>query len=362
MELRSLGFDQQFNDAFQTYARLRLIPGRVLLQYNHIYTVATDSGDLHAQCSGRLRHIATAEGGSATPRQLPVTGDWVALQTSGDGTALIHAVLPRRSAFLRKAAGRVTHEQVLAANIDSALLMIGLDNDYSPRRVERYLAATWESGAAPVVVLNKLDLCRDAVSRFAEIRSAALGVPLHAISALYGDGIGELAAYCTSGQTLALLGSSGVGKTTLINRLRGSSLPTQPVRPSDGRGQHTTTQRELLFLPSGAMVIDTPGMRELQLWDSDEGVQITFDEIETLARGCRFRDCRHRYEPGCAVHAAIEAGDLDPARLASLHKLQRELAWLDRRQDQAAALAEKRRWKAIHKAANRLHRDSPKHH
>jgi len=361
MELRSLGFDEHFNHAFDTYARLGLIPGRVLLQYNHIYTVATHGGELHAQCSGRLRHMATAGSGSATP-QLPVTGDWVALQASDDGTALIHAVLPRRSAFLRKAAGRVTREQVLAANIDTALLMVGLDNDYSPRRVERYLSATWESGAVPVVVLNKLDLCRDAVLRIAEIRRAALGAAVHVISALYGDGIGEVAAYCAPGQTLALLGSSGVGKTTLINRLRGSSLPTQPVRSSDARGQHTTTRRELLFLPSGAMVIDTPGMRELQLWDGDEGVQITFDEIETVARDCRFRDCQHQDEPGCAVRAAVEAGDLAPARLASLHKLQRELAWLDRRQDQAAALAEKKRWKAIHKAANRFHRDSPKHH
>lgn len=358
MELRWLGFNEHFSSAFESHARPGLVPGRVLLQYNHIYNVATHDGEVHAQCSGRLRRAAD-QGFDAT-QHIPVTGDWVALQLSGDGTALIHAVLPRRTALSRKAAGRATREQTLVANVDTVLLTVGLDNDFSPRRVERYLAATWDSGAAPVVVLNKLDLCPDPASRLTEIRNVAVGLPLHIISALRGDGTSELNAYCQPGQTLALLGSSGVGKTTLINRLTGSSLPTQPARVHDGRGQHTTTRRELLFLASGAMIIDTPGLRELQLWDDDEGVQRTFDEIETLARSCHFRDCQHRAEPGCAVRAAVESGELDPERLASLHKLQAELAWLYRRQDQNAALAEKKRWKAIHKAANRFQRDSPK--
>jgi ribosome biogenesis GTPase / thiamine phosphate phosphatase len=356
MELRSLGWSEYFHKAFQNYARAGMTPGRVLLRYNHIYTVATETGDMHAQCAGRLRHRATAE-------QLPATGDWIALPRSlGNGLALIHAVLPRRTCFSRKAAGRAACEQVIAANIDTAFLMIGLDNDYSPRRLERYLAATWESGAEPVVVLNKSDLCPDLGVRMAEMRNVAIGAPLHAIAALHGDGVEQLNSYCQPGRTIALLGSSGVGKTTLINRLLGSdALPTHPVREHDSRGRHTTTRRELMFLPGGAMVIDTPGLRELQLWDADEGVQTTFDQIEMLARDCRFRDCRHRDEPGCAVRNAVAAGELNPERLENLHKLQDELRWLDRRQDQGAALAEKRRWKTIHKAANRFQRESPKY-
>jgi ribosome biogenesis GTPase len=351
MELRALGWDEHFAETFAHYAR-GLQPGRVALQYNHIYTVITENGEVRAQCSGKLRHAAQAH-------ELPVTGDWVALQSAGgDGIALIHAVLPRRSGFSRQAAGRATHQQVLAANIDTVFLMVGLDNDFSPRRVERYLAATWESGASPVVVLNKADLCRDAAARTADIERVAGDVPLHTISALYGDGVEELERYCVPGQTIALLGSSGVGKSTLINRLLGADTqPTQPVRAHDSRGRHTTTRRELMFLPGGAMVMDTPGLRELQLWNGDEGVQVTFDEIETLARGCRFRDCRHQDEPGCAVRGAV-----DPARLASWHKLQKEIDWLDQRQDKAAELEEKRRWKAIHKAANRFQRESPKRH
>jgi ribosome biogenesis GTPase len=270
-------------------------------------------------------------------------------------------VLPRRSKFSRKAAGRATREQVVAANVDTVLLVVGMDNDFSPRRVERYLAAAWESRAAPVVVLNKLDLCDDPVARVASIMQAARAVPVHSVSALRGDNMDAVAAYCVPRGTVALLGSSGVGKSTLINRLLGRELlATAPVSADDGRGRHTTTHRELIFVPGGGMIIDTPGMRELQLWNADEGVQVTFDEIETIARGCRFRDCRHQNEPGCAVRGALETGELAPDRLASMRKLQKELAWLDRQHDQLAALEEKRRWKTLHKSARRIFRDGPK--
>ena len=354
MQLALLGWDETFSAAFAAYSRAGLTAGRVILQHNHMYTVATEFGEVQAQASGRLRRQAESAG------DLPAAGDWVALRLSaGDGTALIQAVLPRRSKFSRRAAGRALREQVVAANIDTVLLMVGMDNDFSPRRVERYLAAAWESGANPVVVLNKLDLCADAASHLAAIEEVALGVPVHAISALRGDGVDAVAACCLPRRTVALLGSSGVGKSTLINTLLGANLlPTAAVREHDSRGRHTTTRRELIFLPHGGMVIDTPGMRELQLWEADEGVQVTFDEIETLARGCRFRDCQHQHEPGCAVRAAVEAGELASSRLAGMHKLQKELAWFDRQHDQLAAIAEKRRWKSIHKSAKRFYRDT----
>jgi len=353
MQLALLGWDQKFSADFASYSCAGLTAGRVILQHNHIFTVVTEAGEIYAQVSGRLRHE------SMSADELPAVGDWVALHLPpGAGNALIQAVLPRRSKFSRKTAGRATREQVVAANVDTVLLVVGMDNDFSPRRVERYLAAAWESGAAPVVILNKLDLCADPIARVAAIEEVAPAVPVHAVSALRGDNLDAAAAYCVPRRTVALLGSSGVGKSTLINTLLGGDLlTTAAVRQKDSRGCHTTTHRELIFLPGGGMVIDTPGMRELQLWEADEGVQVTFDEIETLARGCRFRDCRHQNEPGCAVRAAVEAGELAPDRLASMHKLQKELAWFDRQHDQLAAIEEKRRWKAIHKSAKRFYRD-----
>lgn len=355
MQLALLGWNQRFAAAFTNHASAGLVPGRVIQQFNHLYTVATEGGEIRAQLSGRLRY-------EAAPQQLPVTGDWVALRIpSNQGAAQVMAVLPRVTRFSRRAAGKGDREQVIAANLDYAFLVTGLDNDFSPRRIERYLAAAWDSGATPVVVLNKLDLCADPATRIHAVEEVAVGTAIHAVSALRGDGLEELARYCLPGQTVALLGSSGVGKSTLINRLLASpSQSTQPVR-EDGRGRHTTTRRELLFCARGGMVIDTPGMRELQLWDDDEGLQMTFDEIETLARNCRFRDCKHQEETGCAVLEAVNAGALSAERLASLHKLQRELAWLDRREDPMADLAEKRRWKSIHKSAKRFMNESPKY-
>ena len=355
MQLSFLGWNPKFAAAFARHASSGPVPGRVVQQFNHLYTVATESGDLRAQLSGRLRY-------EATPNQIPVTGDWVVLRVpEQDGLAQIVEVLPRLTRFSRRAAGKGDREQVIAANIDYAFLVTGLDNDFSPRRIERYLAAAWDSGATPVVILNKLDLCSDLPPRLRAVEEVAAGTAIYAVSALRGDGLEQLERYCEPGQTVALLGSSGVGKSTLINRLVGTeSQSTQPVR-EDGRGRHTTTRRELLFCSRGGMVIDTPGMRELQLWDDDEGLQITFDEIETLARNCRYRDCRHQGEPGCAVLEAVNEGTLSAERLSSMHKLQRELAFLDRREDPMADLAEKRRWKNIHKSAKRFMNESPKY-
>jgi ribosome biogenesis GTPase len=355
MQLALLGWDDRFAAALAFRAPAGTFAGRVLQQYNHIYELMTETGEVRAQVAGRLRH-------QCAPEDLPVTGDWVAVRVpDGGGDAVIQAVLPRRTCFSRQAAGRVTREQVLAANLDVVFLVVGLDNDFSPRRVERYLAAAWNSGALPIVVLNKVDLCAEAPAKVSAIEAISTGTAVHAVSALHGDGLEAVAAYCSPGRTAALLGSSGVGKSTLINRLSGVDVQaTQPVRPADQRGRHTTTRRELFFLPGGGMIIDTPGLRELQLWNGDEGVQRTFDEIGTLAAHCRFRDCRHQDEPGCAVREAVAAGQLDPDRLTGMQKLQQELAWLDRRHDQIAALAEKKRWKAIHKAANRFQRESPK--
>lgn len=355
MQLTSLGWNETFAAAFAKHASAGLVPGRVIQQFNHLYTVVTEVGEIRAQISGRLRY-------EAAQHQLPVTGDWVALRVpSSPGDAQVLAVLPRATRFSRRAAGKGTREQVIAANMDYAFLVSGMDNDFSPRRIERYLTAAWVSGSTPVIVLNKLDLCADPASRVHAVEEVALGTAIHVVSALHGDGLEDLARYCLPGQTVALLGSSGVGKSTLINRLMGSeSQITQPVR-EDGRGRHTTTRRELLFCAQGGMVIDTPGMRELQLWDDDEGLQTTFDEIESLARNCRFRDCRHQGEPGCAVVEAVNKGNLSPERLASLHKLQRELDWLDRQEDPVADLAEKRRWKNIHKSAKRFMSESPKY-
>ena len=345
MKLASWGWDSAWAESFAALARPDFEPARVTVRHNHIYTVVAEAAELRVEVSGRLRHLA------AGSQDLPAVGDWVAIQRDCD-TALIHAVLPRRSCFTRKAAGRRSEQQVVAANAGTVLLIAGLDNDFSPRRIERYLVMAWESGAAPVVVLNKADLCDEVDSRVTEVACVAAGVPIHAMSALTGDGVGELDPYVGAGKTLALLGSSGVGKSTLINCLLGEPiLRTQPVRDHDTRGRHTTTHRELLLLPRGGCVIDTPGMRELQLWDADEGVHVTFDEIETLARGCRFGDCAHHDEPGCAVRGAV-----DDERLAAFHKLQRELAWLDQRQDASAAAAEKKRWKSIHKAVRNFNK------
>lgn len=349
MTLEELGWTQREAELFQPFASRGFTPGRVAVGYGATFRVYLEAAETLAQVSGRLRHDAKAR------RDLPAVGDWVALRWTPPARASIHAVLPRRSLFSRKAAGRETAEQILAANVDTAFLVAGLDRDFNLRRLERYLSMTRESGAAPVVVLNKADLADDPAMRVHEVQAIAGGAPVHAVSSKLGHGLAALVPYLQSGRTVALLGSSGVGKSTLINQLLGEERQvTAEVRESDDRGRHTTTYRELVRLPGGALLIDTPGMRELQLWDADEGVHETFDDITRLAGDCHFADCRHDTEPRCAVKAAVSEGRLPAERLASFHKLQAELAALAARQDVAARQAQKTKLKAIHKAIRRL--------
>jgi len=288
---------------------------------------------------------------SADRAAFPAVGDWVAASPRPEeGRAAIVAVLPRKTAFSRKAWGSVTEEQVLAANIDTALIVSSLDRNFQLRRIERYLTLAWESGAEPAIVLNKADLCPEAEARRADVEAVAMGVPIHVVNATSGDGIDVLRQYLQPGRTVTLLGSSGVGKSTIINALLGADrLRVSAVRARDDKGRHTTTHREMVLFPDGGIVIDNPGMRELQLWADEEAVTDVFQEIEALAAACRFHDCQHEQEPGCAVRRALEDGTLDPARYANYLGLKRELRFLASRQDQRARQEQREQSKRIAK-------------
>jgi ribosome biogenesis GTPase / thiamine phosphate phosphatase len=312
--LEALGWSPFFAEAFAAHEPEGLIPARVAVQERGAVVLFTTSGTLRAT-------------GHA------VAGDWVAAELlPGEDRALVRAVLPRRSRFARKEPW-LTEEHVVAANVDTVFLVTDCGRDFKPRRLERYLTAAWDSDASPVVVLTKSDLAEDPAETVAQAESVAFGVPVHAVSSVTGDGLEELEPYLLPGHTVALLGSSGVGKSTLVNRLLGEDvLATGEVR-RDGRGRHTTTHRELVPLPGGALLLDTPGMRELQLWADEGALEETFSDVAELARECRFSDCAHHREPGCAVRAALQTGSLAQARWESYRKLQRELRVLALKQD-----------------------------
>ena len=349
MSLWNLGWNSFFENAFEQCAGDRLSPGRIAREDAGRYLVLLSEGECTAELAGRLKHQAM------TKAELPAVGDWVALRSADAQLPVITEVLPRKSVFSRNAAGQVTEEQVVAANVDTVFLVSGLDHDFNPRRIERYLTAAWESGASPVIVLNKADLAADLAGAIAEVDAVSSGVPVVVVSALDGAGVEPLSDWLKLGSTIALLGSSGVGKSTLVNALLGEARQrTGSVREGDSRGRHTTTRRELVRVPGGALMIDTPGMRELQLWGDESGAGSAFPDLVELARSCRFSDCGHRTEPGCAIGEAIARGHLDSARVAAWRKLERELAHFARRHDARARSLEKARWKKSTRA-RKLH-------
>jgi len=356
MSILHWGWNDYFEALWTDTERGHAAPARVIAQGREIWRVAGNFGECQAEAAGKLR-LAAEQGAD-----WPAVGDWVAAELRDQGSAAqIHKVLPRRSRFVRKMAGKKLAEQVIAANVDIALLVSALDGDFNPRRVERYLTQCWESGAKPVIVLNKVDVCEALQGRREKMERVAMGIPVCAVSAKTGHGFEELGKHLACGETVVLLGSSGVGKSTIVNRLMGRAIQeVQEVRKSDSRGRHTTTAREIFALPGGALLMDTPGLRETQLWDADEGVSKTFADIETLAGRCRFGNCRHDGEPGCAVQAAIDAGALDAARLENWRKLERELAFLKRKLDPEASHSEKQKIKRLMRGVNKMYRDRDK--
>ncbi len=330
-DLGELGWQPAFADPLEPHQ----LPARVVAQHRGQVVVRAEHGELRVRLPGRFRY----EGLDVA------VGDWLAI--AGDG--VVQAVLPRRSAIVRDAAGLATAAQILAANVDVAFVVSSLGPDLEPRRLERFLVSIWESGASPEIVLTKADRLDDPWPLVAEVEEVALGVPVHVVSAVTGQGCAALRARLLPGTTAVLLGSSGVGKSTLLNRWVGSHvMATSETRADDDEGRHTTTHRQLFVLPGGGCVIDTPGLRELQLWAlGEEAVEGAFADVEELAGECRFGDCSHAGEPGCAVRAALDSGALPWPRFESWQKLRRELRAVAIRRDARLRREERRRWQQL---------------
>jgi ribosome biogenesis GTPase / thiamine phosphate phosphatase len=345
-----MGWNSYFQKQSARHLNENLNPARIIFNGRGIYRLASEHGEHWAELAGLLRYD------SPGPEEFPVCGDWVLADRSADqDRTVIRLLLPRRTSFSRQQAGTAPGQQVVAANIDTVCLVSGLDSDFNPRRIERYLSIAWESGARPVIVLNKADICSELPQRISEAMSLAPGVPVFAVSAEEDRGMEDILSYAGRGQTLALLGSSGVGKSSIVNRLLGGSV--QKVRETDpdtGRGVHTTASRQLFMLPTGGFIMDTPGMREIQAWSAGTGLDTAFEDIQSLAQGCRFRDCSHKAEPGCNVRAAVERGELDGSRLSNYLKLSREARYIELKNSHSASWVERERWRRVAKQVRKL--------
>lgn len=338
MNLIKLGWNNFFEENFKSYKEKNYYAGRVCVEQKSSYKIYTEVGIVTGEISGKLRYE------SDNSEILPAVGDWVVISLlENEKKALIHKVLPRKSKFSRKCAGITCEEQITAANIDTVFIVVALNKDFNVRRIERYLITAWDSGATPVIVLSKADLCDNIDEKINMLEISCAGVPVHTISIVESLGLNELDRYFTPGCTTALLGSSGVGKSTLTNYLMGKDVQkVKEIRECDGKGKHTSTFREMFILPNKSLLIDTPGMREMQLWDGNEGIYETFNDIEELAYKCKFRNCKHENEPGCAVKKAIENGELGSYRFNSYVKLQKELKYIENRQKFKAKKANKK--------------------
>lgn len=355
MNLNVLGWSGYFQEAFEKLDQDSLVPGRVVRHNKNQYIIHDGQQSYQATLLGRLLYEQDDSS------SLPAVGDWVCIQTFDGDQAVIHHVLPRFGAFFRKEAGHVTRKQVIAANIDIAFLVSGLDKDFNVRRIERYLVQVRSSGAKPFILLNKTDLRDDIDQLVMNVTQIAGDVEVIPVSVVDGTGFDRIRSLLKEGITIAFLGSSGVGKSSIANVLADSELQrVGTVREDDSRGRHTTSYRELIPLASGGVIIDTPGLRELQLWGDEDDLQAVFSEIDLLSVECKFRDCQHVEEPGCAVLQAVEEGELDNSRFESYKKLRKELMYLQQRQDEAAFLQAKKREKRFGKMLKEINRHNPK--